>query len=85
MDFIFPKSKAAVYHPKDFDGNTNEVILRIAHTNPETTVHWYLDSQYLGSTKQYHEMPVLPKPGQHSITVIDQYGNELKQNLEVKE
>ncbi|WP_035096250.1 penicillin-binding protein 1C [Aquimarina megaterium] len=85
MDFIFPKPNSSVYLPKGFDGKTNEVILKIAHTNPETRVFWYIDHQFVGTTKQFHEMPVAPKPGMHIITVLDEKGNELKRKIEIKD
>ncbi len=84
MDFIFPKANSSVYLPKRFDGTTNEVVLKIAHTNPETRVFWYIDDQFVGVTKQFHEMPVLPSPGAHIITVLDEKGNELKRRITIK-
>ncbi|WP_299246193.1 penicillin-binding protein 1C [uncultured Aquimarina sp.] len=85
MDFIFPKGNSSVYLPKGFDGKTNEVILKIAHTQPETRVFWYIDNQFVGMTKQFHEMAVQPIPGEHLITVLDEKGNELKRRIEIKE
>ncbi|MBW1295201.1 penicillin-binding protein 1C [Aquimarina litoralis] len=85
MDFIFPKGKSSVYLPKGFDGKVNQVVLKIAHTEPETRVFWYVDNKFIGVTKQFHEMPVQPKPGKHIITVIDEKGNELKKRIEIKE
>ncbi|WP_109301739.1 penicillin-binding protein 1C [Aquimarina sp. AU474] len=85
MDFIFPKPNSSVYLPKGFDGKRNEVVLKIAHTNPEIQVFWYVDNEFVGTTKQFHEMPILPKPGKHVITVLDEKGNELKRRIEVKE
>lgn len=85
MDFIFPKANSSVYLPKGFDGKTNAVILKIAHTKPETRVFWYIDDQFEGTTKQFHEMAVSPKPGVHVITVLDEKGNELKRKIEIKE
>ena len=85
MDFIFPKENSSVYLPKGFDGKTNEVVLKIAHTDPDTRVFWYMDEQFIGVTKQFHEMPVSPKIGIHNITVLDEKGNELKRQIEVKE
>ncbi|KZS38191.1 penicillin-binding protein 1C [Aquimarina aggregata] len=85
MDFIFPKKNSSVYLPKGFDGKINEVVLKIAHTDPETRVFWYIDNQFVGTTKQFHEMPVLPKVGDHLITIVDEKGNELKRKLTVKE
>ena len=77
--------KSSVYLPKGFDGKTNEVILKIAHTNPETRVFWYIDHQFIGTTKQFHEMPAAPKPGVHTITVLDEKGNELKRKIEIRD
>ncbi|WP_082422513.1 penicillin-binding protein 1C [Aquimarina longa] len=85
MDFIFPKLNNSVYLPKGFDGKVNEVILKIAHTNPGSRVFWYIDDQYMGTTRQFHEMAIAPKPGTHTITVLDENGNELKRKIEVKD
>ncbi len=85
MDFIFPKAGSSVYLPKGFDGSTNEVVLKIAHNHPETLVFWYIDDQFIGNTKQFHEIAVAPKPGIHVITVLDEKGNELKRKIEIKE
>ncbi|WP_299259131.1 penicillin-binding protein 1C [uncultured Aquimarina sp.] len=85
MDFIFPKGNSSVYLPKGFDGKTNEVILKIAHTQAETRVFWYIDNQFVGVTKQFHEMAVKPAPGEHLITVLDEKGNELQRMIEIKE
>ncbi|MEW7277996.1 penicillin-binding protein 1C [Aquimarina sp. 2201CG1-2-11] len=85
MDFIFPKPNSSVYLPKGFDGKANEVVLKIAHINPETTVFWYIDDQFVGTTLQFHEIAVSPKIGVHLITVLDEKGNELKRKIEIKE
>ena len=85
IDFIFPKPNSSVYLPKGFDGITNELVLKIAHTNPDIRVFWYLDDRFIGTTVQFHEMGILPKPGTHIITVLDEKGNELKRKIEVKE
>ncbi len=85
MDFIFPKNKNTVIIPKDFGGQKSEIVLKIAHTIPETKVFWYLDTEFLGSTKQFHEMPIQPKPGEYTITVLDEKGNEVKRKLTVRD
>ncbi|MEO6346936.1 MAG: penicillin-binding protein 1C, partial [Aquaticitalea sp.] len=42
MQFIYPKDNNTIFLPKDFDGRTNSLILKIAHSKPETIVYWYL-------------------------------------------
>lgn len=83
--FIFPKENSSMYLPKGFDGNTNELVLKIAHSKPETKIHWYVDDTYIATTKQFHEIPILPKPGKHTITVIDENGNTAIRHITIKE
>ncbi len=83
MDFIFPKKNETILLPKDFDENINEVVFKLAHRTPETTVYWYLDSEYIGTTETFHELALAPKPGTYILTATDQEGNELKQQVEI--
>ncbi|WP_298901361.1 penicillin-binding protein 1C [uncultured Psychroserpens sp.] len=85
MDFIYPKAKNSVFLPKDFDGNTNDLVLKIAHSKPEATVYWYLDETYVGTTKDIHEIAIIPEKGKHLITVVDEFGNEAKRHISISE
>ena len=85
MEFIYPNQQSTIYLPKDFDGNTNDLILKVAHSKPELKIYWYIDSAYIGSTKDIHEIAVLPNPGNHLITVVDELGNELKHKITISE
>ena len=81
MEFIYPSQQSTIFLPKDFDGNTNDLILKVAHSKPELELFWYVDETYVGKTKDIHDMAVLPKPGKHIITVVDELGNELKYDI----
>ncbi len=83
MEFIYPKENNRIFLPKDFNGNTNEMILKMAHSKPESTLFWYMDNTFIGSTKDIHELAVLPKHGKHIITAVDEFGNEAKRYFEV--
>lgn len=83
MDFIYPKAFSTAFLPKDFNGETNELILKVAHSKPETTLYWYLNNTYLGDTKDIHELALVAEAGSHLITVVDSYGNEVKRKLEI--
>ncbi|GAA4242017.1 penicillin-binding protein 1C [Winogradskyella damuponensis] len=85
MEFIYPNQQSTIYLPKDFDGNINELILKVAHSKPELELYWYVDSEYIGSTKDIHDMAILPSSGNHIITVIDELGNELKHKITISE
>ncbi|MFD2543025.1 penicillin-binding protein 1C [Lacinutrix gracilariae] len=83
MQFIYPKENTTIFLPKDFDGNTNELVLKMAHSKPETTLFWYVDAEFVGTTKDIHDMAILPQVGKHIITVVDAFGNEAKRWIEI--
>jgi len=83
MQFIYPKENTTIFLPKDFDGNTNELVLKMAHSKPQTTLFWYVDAQFIGTTKDIHDMAILPQVGKHIITVVDAFGNEAKRWIEI--
>ena len=84
MAFIYPKRNETVLLPKNFDENINEVIFKIAHRSPETTVYWYLDSEYIGKTETFHELAISPKPGNYILTVVDDEGNMMKEKIMIE-
>jgi penicillin-binding protein 1C len=48
-------------------------VVKLAHRSPETIVYWYLNENYLGSTKTFHEIAL----------ATNQESNELKQIVEI--
>ncbi|WP_430411148.1 penicillin-binding protein 1C [Kordia sp.] len=85
MDFIYPAEAVKVFLPKDFDGEKNPLVLRLAHSMPETKVFWYVDEAFIGTTQTIHEMEILPQKGIHKITVVDEFGNEATRTVEIQE
>ncbi|SDE50293.1 penicillin-binding protein 1C [Ulvibacter litoralis] len=83
MEFIFPKKNETILLPKTFDENVNDVVFKLAHRTPETTVFWYLDTTFMGSTETFHEITFAPKPGIYLLTATDEEGNEVKQQVEI--
>ncbi|GAB5564840.1 MAG: penicillin-binding protein 1C [Winogradskyella sp.] len=85
MEFIYPNEQSTIFLPKDFNGNTNEMILKVAHSKPELKLYWYLNEKFVGTTKDIHDMAILPEEGEHTITVVDELGNELKHKITISE
>jgi penicillin-binding protein 1C len=83
MDFIYPKTNSKIYLTKNFNSDIQPVILKIAHSNRETEVFWYVDKVYMGSTKTFHEMPIMPTEGFHYVTVVDESGYEIRKKIEI--
>nr|WP_255572940.1 penicillin-binding protein 1C [Hanstruepera marina] len=85
MEFIYPKDSNIIFLPKDFDGQTNELVLKIAHSKPNTTLFWYVDNTFVGSTTNIHDLAITPTLGEHSITVVDEFGAQAKCQITISE
>ncbi len=83
MEFIFPKKNETIVLPKNFEETLNEVVFILAHRSSESTVYWYLDQEFMGTTHTFHELALQPKPGQYTLTVVDEEGNELSQHISI--
>jgi penicillin-binding protein 1C len=83
MDFIYPKANSKIYLTKDFNSKIQPVIIKVAHSNKEAKLYWYVDNVYKGTTQTFHEMQIEANTGFHYITVEDEFGNEIKRKVEI--
>ncbi len=84
MKFIYPTEKTTVYLPKNFDGTKNELILKVAHANKNAKLFWYVNNQFIATTKENHNLAISYKTGFYKISVTDNFGNEITQEINVK-
>ncbi|RDK88611.1 penicillin-binding protein 1C [Marinirhabdus gelatinilytica] len=84
LEFIFPKKNETILLAKNFEEQTQDVIFKIAHRNPDTTVYWYLDGSFITTTETFHEISLQPLPGAYTLTAIDQDGNEIQERFMVE-
>ncbi len=83
MDLIYPKDGSTLYVPVDLDGKTGSTVFKAAHHNPDAIIYWHLDDQFIGSTKQSHQMALSPERGFHRLTLVDQYGESISTGFEI--
>jgi penicillin-binding protein 1C len=84
MQFIYPQGNVHVHLPKQLDGSPGKVTFELAHSNRNATVFWHIDSEYMGSTKDFHTLSVALSLGSHSVTVVDNEGNTLSCRIEIE-
>ncbi|WP_337968413.1 penicillin-binding protein 1C [uncultured Flavobacterium sp.] len=83
MDFIYPKTNSKIYLTKNFNSEVQPVILKVAYSERDKELFWYVDDVYKATTKTFHELPITPTSGIHYITVVDAYGNEIRRRIEI--
>jgi penicillin-binding protein 1C len=83
MELIYPKPHARIFIPRGLDGKPGSTVFELAHKNPNTTVYWHLDNDYIGVTKGVHTMPFNPKEGSHILTLIDDNGEVIERAFQV--
>lgn len=83
MDFIYPKDNSKIYLTKNFNSEVQPLILKVAHSQSDAVLYWYVDAIFQGTTTTFHEKSILAKAGKHIITVVDGNGNELRRKIEI--
>ena len=84
MAFVYPKSDAKVTIPIGIRGDRQQVIFEIAHRNPQKTIFWTLNDQFLGQTRLNHQMPIDVEKGTYRLRCVDEDGVELNRRIIVQ-
>ncbi len=83
MQLIYPRQSTKVYLPKDLDGTLSPVIFKAAHLQEDATIHWHLNNTYIGATENFHHLELKPESGKHTLTLVDQDGNKVREVVEI--
>ena len=77
MEFIYPKNSNKLYIPVQLDGSKGRVVFEVAHRNPRKQLFWHLNGDYVGTTRDFHQMEIDGARGKHKLVVVDEDGAEL--------
>ncbi|MEM7575122.1 MAG: penicillin-binding protein 1C [Bacteroidota bacterium] len=83
MQLIYPNSPGRISLGRNWKGEKVATVFQVAHREPETSIHWHLDEQYLGRTNRFHSFELMPDPGSHLLTLVDENGYRLSYHFEV--
>ncbi len=75
LKILYPIDSARIWIPRDFDGNYQKVIAKLAHHHPDKKVFWYLDGNFLGTSSGNHNKAIEIKTGWHQLSVTDEDGH----------
>jgi penicillin-binding protein 1C len=77
LEFLYPEPGAILTLPRQLDGSTPGAVFQAVHRDPNATLYWHLDQEYLGTTRLLHQMHLAPAPGKHTVTVVDGDGQSV--------
>ncbi len=83
MALIYPKNYSRIYVPREINGEMGQSVFEVAHRNPSTAIYWHIDNQYIGMTRNIHQMGIRASPGFHDLVLVDENGEVLKIRFEV--
>lgn len=84
MELIYPRETSRIYIPKELDGKPGKVIFEAAHRNPSTTIFWHVNSNFMGSTKNIHQLATYLTIGKYTLTLIDENGETITKNITIE-
>jgi penicillin-binding protein 1C len=78
LSLIYPGKKGKIYVPIELNGRRGRTVFEAAHRNSGIGIFWHLDDRYLGATRDIHQMALAPTPGKHTLTLVDENGEQLQ-------
>lgn len=85
LDIIYPEENARIYVPLEISGERGNTIFTATDRNKNARLFWHIDDEYIGVTKQFHQMALNPAPGKHVLTIVDEDGESVTRNFEILE
>lgn len=83
MAVLYPKPNGKIYVPIEIDGRTGRTVFEATHRNVNTRIYWHLDENYIGETKEIHQLALNPSVGKHKLMLVDENGITLTLRFEV--
>jgi penicillin-binding protein 1C len=83
MSLIYPEPDTSVFVPVALDGRSGEVVFEAVHRQPDATIHWHIDENYIASTRRFHQIALNPGPGTHRLILTDGDGRRLERRFQV--
>ena len=78
MALIYPRNYSKIYVPREITGEMGKCVFEVAHRNPGIKIYWHIDDQYVGMTRNIHQMAISASKGFHTLVLVDENGEVLK-------
>lgn len=76
VSMVYPVQGATIFLPRDVDGTRQRLIAKGASSLKNDVIYWYIDQNFLGSTKNEHNMDLELTEGRHKLTIVSSTGSK---------
>ncbi len=83
MELIYPRPGARIFVPVEIDGSLGQTVFKATHRQQSAKIFWHLDDHFVGMTTDFHQISLRPEPGRHTLTLVDEEGEEIRQVFEI--
>jgi penicillin-binding protein 1C len=83
FSLIHPVPGSTILVPVELGGEQGKTVLKAAHRRRDAILYWHLDDRFIGRTTETHELAVSPAPGEHRLTLFDDRGMMLQQDVQI--
>jgi len=80
---LYPKPNGKIYVPIEIDGKQGRTVFEATHRSVNTKLYWHLDDEYIGETKEIHQLALNPAVGKHKLMLVDENGVSVSVRFEV--
>lgn len=84
LSIVYPENGSLILLPRDLNGKLQKLSPQISVNSEETKIFWYLDDKYLGVSNGRENLPLSPDSGEHTLSIIDESGNEANSTFGIK-
>jgi len=81
MELLYPRNLQKIFVPRELDGSMGEVVFEAIHRHPNKKIFWYIDENFISETEHFHQLALAPAYGMHTLTLVDDEGNQLQKKF----
>ncbi|MCC6817377.1 MAG: penicillin-binding protein 1C [Bacteroidia bacterium] len=83
LTILYPRQGSRIAIPIEIDGGKGSALFELAHRTNGIRIYWHLDNEFIGETKDIHQMKFNPNIGKHKLLCMDENGNSQLVEFEV--
>jgi penicillin-binding protein 1C len=83
LAILYPRHGSRIYVPYEWDAKKSKAVFSAVHRSDTAYVYWHLDKQFIGKTREFHQIEIDPKPGTHTLVLQDERGSVAMTSFQV--